>query len=349
MPTYKDEKTGKWFVVTRYKDYNGNNKQTTKRGFKTQREAKEYERDFLLNLSNQPDMPFNILVDKYLESVKPKIRTRTYKTKVTRFKRALKYFNDKPINTITNKNVDDYINTLLLDNLATETIKNYKKELSTLFNFAIKHYNLPGNPTHNLGQIYNPNEQAKEYNIWTLEDYVQAIDKITDIDFKTLVNLLYWSGIRIGEALALKWTDIDFTNNMVKINKSYTKIDGKEIIAPTKTYNTRDIMLPDTTINQLKEFKQATYNLNNRLFNKTNENYLKRLKRLAIENNLPIITIHDLRHSHASYLLSNKINIVLISKRLGHKDVTTTLNTYSHFMPNDEIDFICNINTIIKN
>ena len=77
---------------------------------------------------------FNELVDKYLKSVKPKIRARTYKTKVTRFKRALIFFDNIPINKINNKMVDEYINTLLADNLSTETINNYKKELSTLFN-----------------------------------------------------------------------------------------------------------------------------------------------------------------------------------------------------------------------
>lgn len=347
MPVYKDKKTGKWMVRFYYTDYLGNRIQKKKRGFKLQSEAKEYERKFLENLASQPTMVFNELVDKYLKSVKPKIRSRTYKTKVTRFKRALIFFDNIPINKINNKMVDEYINTLLADNLSTETIKNYKKELSTLFNFAIKHYNLSDNPTHNLGQVYNPNEKAKEYNIWTLEDYQQAISIIKDLDFKTLINLLYWSGIRIGEALALKWEDIDFNNKTVKINKSYTKIYGEEIISPTKTYNIRDILLPDTTIRQLEDFKKATYNLDNRIFTKTNESYLKKLKRLSKKYDLPNITIHDLRHSHASYLLSNNINIVLISKRLGHKDVTTTLDTYSHFMPSDEIDFISNINKII--
>lgn len=347
MPAYKDNKTGKWYCIFYYTDSKGKRKQKKKRGFNLKREALEWENKFLLSMQKVTNMGFNDFVDEYLKNRKPKIKLRTYTTKVKRFKRAREFFKDTPINKIKSLDIDKYLNTLLADNLSTTTIDNYKRELATLFNYAIKFHGLKKNPTHGLGKVYNPNERAKIYDIWTLNNYLKAIDLIEDIELKTLVNLLYWSGIRIGEALALSIKDFNFSKKTVTIDKSHTKINGKEIISPSKTYNVREILLPDTTINQIKSFLEVKYNKYDRLFNRTNENYLKRIKKLAKNNNLPVITIHDLRHSHASYLLSEKINIVLISKRLGHKDVTTTLNTYSHFMPTDEEDFIKNINTML--
>lgn len=344
MPTYKDNKTGKWYCKFYYKDHKGNNKQKLKRGFSTQREAKEYEREFLSTIEVQLDIPFNKFVDIYMDSVKPKIRYKTYISKQKRHKRILEYFSDIPMEEITSNMVNDFLNTLIEDNLANNTINDLKKEISSIFNHAKNFYNFNYNPTHNLGKIYNPNQKPKEYNIWELKDYKKAIDLIDDISLKTLINLLYWSGIRIGEALALTWNDIDLINFNIKINKSYQRIKGQEFITPTKTYNKRTILLPNETIEQLKEYKKSLYDLNNRLFLYSSDNYLQRIKKLCKDYNLPKITTHDLRHSHASYLLSNRVNIVLISKRLGHKDVTTTLNTYSHFMPNDEIDFIKQIN-----
>lgn len=347
MPAYKDNKTGKWYVKINYKDFKGKSRQKLKRGFNLKREAQEFESNFLANINVDLSIPFNEFVDIYFMSIKPKIRMKTYVSKQKHFNRIIKYFDNIPFDKIDNNMVSDFMNTLIIDNLSNNTIKTIKKELSAIFNYAIKFHGYKNNPTHNLGNIYNPNSMDKKYIIWSIDDYNKAIENINDIELKTLINLLYWSGMRIGECLALKWSDINFSNKTVTIDKSYQRIQGKEYITPTKTYNTRTILLPDTTIKQLQEYKKVIYDTNNRLFLRSNENYLKRLKVVCRDNDLPRISLYDLRHSHASYLLGNNINIVLISKRLGHDNTTTTLNIYSHFLPSDEIDFINDINKIV--
>lgn len=348
MPAYKDSTTGKWYTKFYYEDHKGIRKQKLKRGFELKREAQEWERDFLENLEVQLDIPFNKFVEIYNDHIKPKIRLTTWETKENIQNDLIEFFGDTPINEIDKKVVSRYINSLIENEVANTTIKSRKEQLSAIFNHAIDYYGLKTNPTHKLGSITNPNESLKEYTIWTVNDFNNAISVVNDIDVRTLFNLLFWSGLRIGEAEALTWNDVNFDTKMLTINKSFKKLKGKEIITPTKTYDTRKIMLPDTTINQLKEYKNAIYKPSDsdRLFQKYRMTYWKRLKNLCEQFDLPRISLHDLRHSHASFLLNAGVNIVAISKRLGHKDVSTTLNTYSHFMPNDEINFITKINNL---
>lgn len=149
----------------------------------------------------------------------------------------------------------------------------------------------------------------------------------------------------------MTWNDINFDDKTITVSKSLQRIHGKNVITPTKTYEARTLMVPDLTIKQLLIYKDKCYKVEECdpvfLWSKNFiENGMKTGSNLA---NVKRIHVHGLRYSHASYLINENVNIVLISKRLGHKDTSMTLDTYSHFFPTNEKDFISKINSEIQN
>lgn len=102
MPIYKDEKTGNWFVKLYYTDYTGAKKQKLKRGFKLQREAKEWERDFLERQQGRPDMTFQTLYKLYEADLMTHTKRSTYQSILSIIKKhILPYWKDKKLNEIT--------------------------------------------------------------------------------------------------------------------------------------------------------------------------------------------------------------------------------------------------------
>ena len=126
---------------------------------------------------------------------------------------------------------------------------------------------------------------------------------------------------------------------MININKSYQRINGKDVITEPKTKKSiRKITIISRVIEEIEAYKKLFYkpDPDDRIFNCTKHKFEHGITNICKRNNLNKIRIHDLRHSHASLLLNEGINIVALSKRLGHEKVSTTLNIYSHMIPNDD-------------
>ncbi|MBR1741444.1 MAG: site-specific integrase [Lachnospiraceae bacterium] len=135
--------------------------------------------------------------------------------------------------------------------------------------------------------------------------------------------LLYWTGIRLGEMLALTLGDIDFDQKKLSITKSYQKIDGEELVTKPKTdKSNRIIELSDFVVEELCEYTDKLYGMTkkDRLFQISKGGLEKIIKRNAEKAGLRKIRVHDLRHSHASVLIENHIDIATISRRLGHEN-----------------------------
>lgn len=353
MPSYKDA-TGKWYCKFYYEIGTGEKKQKFKRGFTLKRDADEYERVFLSYRQYQPTMPLQAFIELYKQETFTQLRERTKKSKEYRYKK-MGFLLDKPISDITPKDIKIWQDELINQGFKSSYINSLQKELNALFNHAIKYYKLKDNPTKITGVAKVPNEQASIMRFWTFEEYKRVIDCIDDIKAKTAVNMLYWSGMRKGELYALTWDCIDFENKNIYIAKSLQRIGGKNIITATKTYESRTIQMPNTTMDQLQEYKRHCLDISpsSLIFPWTEKFIEKGIKKGVVIANESIeedkrqikaIHLHGLRHSHASYLISKGTNIVLISKRLGHKDVSVTLNTYSHFYPTEEDELIKAIN-----
>ena len=160
LAAYKDEERGTWYVSFHYNDWTGKNRRKLKRGFKTRKEALEWEQKFRLQQATSLDMDFGSFYRIYEDDLKPKLKLNTWKTKDTIFRnRILPYFKDKKMNEISPADIIKWQNAIM--KLKTPDGKPFKptylktiqSELSALFNHAIRFYNLPDNPVKKAGTI----------------------------------------------------------------------------------------------------------------------------------------------------------------------------------------------------
>lgn len=340
MPQYKNEETGKWYCSFYYTDWQGKRKRKKKEGFATKREAKEWENEFIRKSSADCSMTFRSLVELYKEDIAPRIKPTTLSNKEFMINtKLLPFFGDMPINTITATTVRKWQTELISspENYKETYLKTINNQLSAIFNFAVKYYGLKTNPARDCGSMGKKNAENMQF--WTQEEFNKFINAVDDINGHVMFMLLYYSGMRSGEMLALNISDFDFTNGTVKINKNYARYKGKDLILTPKTKKSkRVITLPSFLMNEIQDYASKIYNLSSeqRLF-PFNKYYLwKRMKKYSKKANVKKIRVHDLRHSHASLLIELGFSPLLISERLGHENIETTLQTYSHLYPNKQ-------------
>lgn len=343
MPSFKD-KNNKWYCKFYYVDSQGENKQKLKRGFEFKRDADKWEREFLTDLKEEDQaltLKWSDFCHLYLKHNLQTISEHTAQNKHYTFKNHVFNAFNKPINEIQPKDIEQYINSIVND-YSLRHVKNIYANIKTVFNFAVRMYGLNPNPILRVNAPYK-REFKKEMLFWTLEEYNQVIANVFDIKAKTAITLLYWSGIRKGELLALLWSDVDLKAKTLDVSKSYQRLNGEAVITPPKNQSSiRNILLPDQAIQQLKEWKKTSPSTadHDYIFDWEKEFIENGIKQGCELSGVKRIRVHDLRHSHASYLISHNANIKLVSKRLGHAKTSMTLDTYSHLFPTDEYKII---------
>lgn len=178
---------------------------------------------------------------------------------------------------------------------------------------------------------------------WTTDEFKKFLEKVSNKpQSRAGFLVLYYTGIRIGELLALEYADIDFKAKKLVINKSYQRIDTKDVITAPKTPKSiREISLPDFLLEELETYTNKLYGLrkHDRIFPYTKHFFEKEMNRGTKDGEVKKIRLHDLRHSHASLLIELGFSPLAIADRQGHEKVETTLNTYSHLFPHkrDEV------------
>lgn len=171
---------------------------------------------------------------------------------------------------------------------------------------------------------------------WTPEQFAAFILSKQSPRYIALFCLLFWTGCRIGEALALTPMDIDLTNRQMSITKTYTRLHKKGVIQKPKTpASIRRVALPSFLCTILADWiKRAGIEPNARLFEELELTSIEQtFHKHAEKIGLPRIRVHDLRHSHASLLATLGVSPVVIKERLGHENISTTIDTYSHLFP----------------
>lgn len=338
MPIYKDNERGTWYAKFNYTDWTGSIKQKLKRGFKTQREAKAFEREFLEKSQASPEMKFGTLVDLYMEDCKTRLKPTTYENKgfVINTK-VLPFFKDMQLNTIEPATIRRWQNELLSDKkgYSQTYLKTVNNQVSAIFNYAMKYYKLPSNPARIAGSMGKKNADGMKF--WTIDEFNQFIAYSDNPTYSVMYELLFWTGIRIGECLALTLNDFNFETKTVSINKNYAKVNKQDLILEPKTPKSKRIItIPYFLGEMVKEYSEKLYDYKseNRLFPFYRSTINSHLVRICNKSKVKRIRVHDLRHSHASLLIEMNFSPLLISERLGHENIETTLQTYSHLYPN---------------
>lgn len=354
MPAYYEEKTKTWYCKFYYQDYTGAKKQKKKRGFKLQRDAKEWERSFLEKQQGSPDMLFSDFVTLYLEEMGPRLKEFTVINK--RYVINLKLiptFGNLPLKEIKSQTVLKWQNSMMQyrDNNGKPYSQTYlncmNRELSAIFNYAVKFYGLKENPCKKTGGMGK--QRAKEMEFWTLEEFKKFIDAVKNPQTKMAFKILYWTGIRSGEMFALTADDIDFSTNTMKISKTMHRVNKRTLVTPPKTDNSnRYVQLSQSLADQFKEYIMMYYSMsgNDHLFPFTKFIlYNERNKACAISG-VKRIRIHDLRHSHVSLLIDMGYSSHIIAERIGDT-VQMVDRTYGHLYPNRHKEMADMLNSLI--
>lgn len=336
MKAEKDKKTGKWLIQYRYTDWQGKRRKSTKRGFATKREAEEWLRNFLITQKADFDMKFEDFWKMYCADMETRLREHTMRTKkyIVELK-ILPYFGDKRVNDITAADIRQWQNELIKMGYSPTYLKTINNQLSAIFNYAVRYYDLRSNPCVKAGSMGK--SKAEEMDFWTGEEFRKFIDSVMNKRLSYMAFMtLYWTGMRMGELLALNPKDIDLEKRTISITKSYQRLGKKDVITPPKSK--RVITIPEFLAADIKDYMDSLYDLqeNDRLFPITKYYLEHEMQRGIKESGVKRIRVHDLRHSHASMLIELGFSPLEIANRLGHEKVETTLNTYAHLYPNKQ-------------
>lgn len=339
MPAYKDEKRNSWYCQFYYEDWQGNKKKKQKRGFKTKREALEWESNYKLSANANMSMKLEDFVEIYFRDKAGELKERSIRNKRYMIDvHVIPYFGNKAMNEITPSDIIQWQNTIREKGFSQTYLRMIQNQLTALFTHASTIYNLSNNPCKKVKKMGCPD--AEKLDFWTIDEYNKFISTMDEGSrYYVLFETLFWTGCRIGELLALTKGDVDFTHNQIHISKTYYRADGKDVITTPKTkQSVRTIEIPVFLKEELKEYVESMYELpcKERIFPIVAEAVQHKLKRNAEKAQVKKIRVHDFRHSHAAYLINQGVQPLIIKERLGHRDIKITLNTYGHLYPNEQ-------------
>lgn len=341
------EKNGTYTVQCWYREQlTGERHKKTKRGFKRKSDAVRWERDFLMKAAGSPTMKFADYCEVYRSDMLPRLKRNTWRTKeyIIRDK-ILPYFGDKALSDISPADVLEW-QTRLISRIDPKTTKPYKKTylrtvnniLSAMLNHAVRFYGLPSNPMKRTGKIGSA--KAEEMKFWTKDEYLRFAEEVMDKPGSfAIFELLYWCGIREGEALALMPEDFDFDKGLLKITKSYQRIDRQDVITSPKTAKSvRTVTMPDFVAEELSEYIELEGYEEGECIFPFGKSYLyHEMDRGCKASGVKRIRVHDLRHSHVSLLIEMGFSVVAIADRVGHESTDITFR-YAHLFPNTQGD-----------
>lgn len=338
MPVYKDKERGTWYVVINKRDpLSGKNKATFKRGFATKREAVTYEKERLLDGSySHTGATFREVLDQQIASAD--MTERSAKEKRSIMDLHFSDYVDMPIEKITKTNMLTWRGELKEKDLTVGTKNRFIGAVKSVFDFAENIYSVP-NVSRTIKPFKVRSTDKRDMDVWTPQEFSQFISCVKQPVFQAYFSLLYWTGCRRSEGAALCKEDVDLVNGTISINKNLSHQDLK--FAPLKTSGSKRIITVDEkTMAMLKPLveKADPYVFGGDYPACTS--YVGKVFYTAIkESGVKRIRIHDLRHSHATFLINNGANIVAVSRRLGHSSIEQTLKTYTHLLEksNDEL------------
>ena len=283
---------------------------------------------------------FKNFVEIYLESMEHRIKENTLMTKQNIFyHHIVPYLGEMKLDEITPKDIIHWQDQVMKDNNYKQTyLKTIHNQLSALFNYAVRFYGLKSNPARLAGNMGK--EEVGEMKFWTKEEYLTFSRAMMNKEESYhAFEILYWCGIRLGELLALTAEDFDFEKKTLRINKSYQRIKGKDVITTPKTRKSiRVLTLPDFLAEEMQDYisRLPYLKVDDRIFTITKSGLHHEMDRGCRETGVKRIRVHDLRHSHVSMLIEMGFSAVDIANRVGHESVKVTYR-YAHMFPNKDL------------
>lgn len=350
-----------------YDPITGKQIQKYRSGFKTKKEAKEeYSKLFLTSVDELTDQKSKVTFQQFIEETylpwyKTQVKESTYINRCSTIKKKkhFKYFYKMATDEIEPINVQNW-QLKMAKEFSPNYIRIVQGMLSIAFDRAIVLGLAKKNPSRMIGNIKS---KKTKVDFWTLEEFQKVISLLYKGDYYEHYLfmsfwLLFMTGMRIGEAAALQWSDIDFETGMLSITKTlyYKTMTDYKFVEPKTQASIRTLYIDADTINELKAWKEVQQKILPKCklilsYNgtPTSKTTLPRaLEKLAKLAGVHRIKIHALRHSHASLLISMGENPLLIKERLGHEKIQTTLGTYGHLYPNTNLEVANKLTGILQ-
>ncbi|WP_100487099.1 site-specific integrase [Sporolactobacillus pectinivorans] len=344
----------------------GNDPKTGKRiqkrrsGFRTQREAEAAYRKLKADWEAQQaereketagtSLTFGQFVtDDFLPMYSGSVRPQTYRGRVAMIDKNFQLLWHFQLNRISPQDILNWRRQCQRSGFSSDYVRKIYGLCERIFAMAVKIHLIPTNPAAILKDFKIKHDEPATLHFWTLSDFQKVADSFSHAKMQdewglTILFFMFISALRIGECQALEWSDIDFSNHYVAVNKTliYRNAHDFQATPPKTKASVRKVALSRDCLAQLKRWqerqKQSLGDCRY-VFSTTgipmNRNAVEKLiRRKAEEVGVPRIRVHDLRHSSASLLIHQKADPLLIRDRLGHSDVKITLGIYGHLYPN---------------
>lgn len=338
-----------------YDSVTGKQIQKYRSGFATKKEARaEYSRLVLAaeeGLAIEKKQPsFKQFIEEiYLPWYKTQVKESTYKNRLNTLEKHFKYFYKKKVNEIA----PIHVQTWQLK-LAKEYSPNYVRIIQGMLSLAFDRAIILGlaekNPARMVGNI---KYKKVKVDFWTLEEFQKVISLLYKGDYyEHYLFICFWllftTGLRIGEAAALQWDDIDFESGIISVTKTlyYKSMTEYKFVDPKTAASVRTVVIDEDTVRELKEWKEVqkkvlkdcNFVLSYNGIPTSKHTLPRALEKLAGLAGVHRIKIHALRHSHVALLISMGVNPLIVKDRLGHEKIQTTLGTYGHLYPNSNFE-----------
>lgn len=336
-------KQGVYFYSIYYKDSFGNRKQkkVENKEWKTKKEVKQALELYLLQTKDDTSrITVDQLYSLYITNRKDKLKLRSMYTRMKAYEKHIEpFFKGKVVSEINNSEILEWQRALVNQGYKNRYLETIQEILKSLFSFGVKYDYISRNP-FKIETLKNRDEVKQEMRFWSSDEFNQFIQFVDEPIYNAFFSLLFWTGLREGEAIALLKSDIDFFKGTVNVNKNYDFVNHV-VTSPKTSTSYRVVILPDFVLNQLQSicdsYKQIYgYNDNVILFGFNRylaPTSIKRKQKQACElAKITPIRIHDFRHSHVSTLIHLGFSPFEIAKRLGHS-VSMVNDVYGHLFP----------------
>ena len=260
------------------------------------------------------------------------------------------YFGNYRLQDINALMVNDFVNQLKTMNtsyknrenkkLSNGSIKKYYNVFRSIMQKAFEYELIETQPCNRVKLNLKNDRKNVEIHYYTLSEYKKALELLEKepLEKRIVIEMALKTGMRRSEMFGLDWdNDYDEKNHLFKIHRSMQKVNGKMVEMPCKTQaSIREISIPDSLVSLLQEYK-ATITPKKYILEDINYDSITAwFRKWEVKNGLPRIRFHDLRHTHATLLLYAGTDIKTISKRLGHSNIQTTMDVYTHVI--NELD-----------
>ena len=338
-----------------YDAVTGKQIQKYRSGFSTKKEARaEYSKLILAaeeGLAMEKKQPsFKQFIEEiYLPWYKTQVKESTYKNRLNTIEKHFKFFYRKKVNEIEPIHVQTWQLKLAKD-YSPNYVRIIQGMLSLAFDRAIILGLAKKNPARMVGNIKS---KKVKVDFWTLEEFQKVISLLYKGDYyEHYLFICFWllftTGLRIGEAAALQWEDIDFESGIISVTKTlyYKSMNEYTFVDPKTSASIRTVVIDKDTIRELKDWmevqkkvlKDCNFVLSYSGIPTSKHTLPRALEKLAGLAGVHRIKIHALRHSHVALLISMGVNPLIVKDRLGHEKIQTTLGTYGHLYTNSNFE-----------